>query len=68
MFYKTRAARFLNCFEGMSLGSPNKGLNCERKILAYKKNKPGLITILYMENLMLDVLIDCQAHALLMSL
>ena len=23
----------------MSLGSPNKGSNCEGKILAYKKNK-----------------------------
>ena len=29
----------------MSLGSPNKGSNCEGKILAYKKNKLCLISI-----------------------
>ena len=29
--------------KSMSLGSPNKGSNCEGKILAYKKNKLCLI-------------------------
>ena len=36
---KTPAASFLN-----------KGSKCEGKILAYKKNKPGLSTILYVKN------------------
>ena len=34
----------------MSLGSLNKGSNCEGKILAYKKNKLCLISILYVKN------------------
>ena len=29
----------------MSIGSPKKGSKCEGTILAYKKNKPGLITV-----------------------
>ena len=33
--------------KSMSLGSPNKGSNCEGIILAYKKNKLCLISILY---------------------
>ena len=33
-----------------SLGSPNKGPNCEGKVLAYKKNKLCLISILYTKN------------------
>ena len=33
--------------KSMSLGSPNKGSNCEGIILAYKKNKLCLIRILY---------------------
>ena len=32
--------------KSMSLESPNKGSNCEGKILAYKKNKLCLISIL----------------------
>jgi len=32
------------------LGSPNKGSNCEGIILAYKKNKLCLISILYINN------------------
>ena len=31
--------------------SPNKGSNCEGKILAYKKNKLCLISILYIKNI-----------------
>ena len=34
----------------MSLGSPNKGSNYEGKILAYKKNKLCLTSILCIEN------------------
>ena len=33
--------------KSVCLGSPNKGSNCEGKILAYKKNKLCLISILY---------------------
>ena len=35
----------------MALESPNKGSNCEGKILAYKKNKVCLISILYIKNI-----------------
>ena len=37
--------------ESMSLGSPNKGSNCEGKIFAYKKNKLCLISILSIKNI-----------------
>ena len=37
--------------KSMSLGSPNKGSNCEGKILANKKNKLCLISILYIKNI-----------------
>ena len=37
--------------KGMSLGSPNKGSNCEGNTLAYKKNKLCLISILYTKNI-----------------
>ena len=37
--------------KSMSLGSPNKASNCEGKILAYKKNKLCLISILYIKNI-----------------
>ena len=51
---KTRAARCLIGFKNISqnecLGSPKKGSNCEGKILAYKKNKLCLISILYIKN------------------
>ena len=52
---KTRAASFLNGFKkystkSVSLRIPNKGSNCEGKILAYKKNKLCLISILYIKN------------------
>ena len=40
----------------MCLGSPNKGSNCEGKILAYKKNKLCLISILYIKNTTRSVL------------
>ena len=36
--------------KSVCLGSPNKGSNCERKILTYKKNKLCLISILYIKN------------------
>ena len=54
---KTRAACFFEHLQehstkSVSIGSPNKGSKCEGKILAYKKNKPGLIIILYIKNLM----------------
>ena len=35
----------------MSLESPNKGSTSEGKILAYKKNKLCLISILYIKNI-----------------
>ena len=51
---KTRAANFLNGFKNIPqkacLGSSNKGSICERKILAYKKKKLCLISILYIKN------------------
>ena len=51
---KTRTARFLNGFKNIPqkacLGSPNKGSNCQGKILAYNKNKLCLISILYIQN------------------
>ena len=34
----------------MSLGSLNKRSKCVGSILAYEKNKPGLITILYIKS------------------
>ena len=37
--------------KSMSLGSPNKGSNCEGKISAYKKNRLCLISILYIKNI-----------------
>ena len=37
--------------KSMCLGSPNKGLNCEGKILAYKKNKLCRFSILYIKNI-----------------
>ena len=46
-----RAARLQeHSTESVCLGSPNKGSNCERKILAYKKNKLCIISILYTKN------------------
>ena len=36
--------------KSVCLGSPNKGSNCERNTLAYKKNKLCLISILYIKN------------------
>ena len=55
MFYqirpdKTRAARFKHYTKRVCLESPNKGSNCEGKILACKKNKLCLINILYIKN------------------
>ena len=52
---KTHAESFFEQLQKHStksvcLGSPNKGSNCERKILAYKKNKLCLISILYIKN------------------
>ena len=68
-----RAAVFYRCFRGefferlqkhssksVSLGSPNKDSKCEGNILAYKKNKPDLITIPYIKNLMRSVLPDLK--------
>ena len=60
-YLKNRAAVFLTCCElferlqkystkSVSLGSPNKGSNCEGKILADKKNKLCHISILYVKN------------------
>ena len=53
---KTQPASLLNvftaekhCTKSMSLGSLNKGSNCEGNILAYKKNKLCLISILYVK-------------------
>ena len=36
--------------KSVCLGSPNKGSNCEGKVLAYKKNKLCFISILYLKN------------------
>ena len=36
--------------KSVCLGSPNNGSNCEGKILAYKKNRLCLISILYIKN------------------
>ena len=36
--------------KSVCLGSLNKGSNCEGEILAYKKNKLCLISILYIKN------------------
>ena len=60
---KTRAARFLNGFKNTGIGSPNKGSNCEWKILAYKKNKLCLISILYIKNTNEECFIGYKAHA-----
>ena len=49
--------------KSMSLGSPNKGSKCEEgKILAYKKNKVGLIliSILFKRILMRIVLLGLK--------
>ena len=47
----------------MSLESPNKGSNCEGKILAYKKSKLCLISILYIKNINEEYFIGYKAHA-----
>ena len=50
----------------MSLGSPNKGSKCEEgKMLAYKKNKVGLILIgiLFKRISNEDCFIGFKAHA-----
>ena len=48
---KTCAVSFLNGFKkSVSVGSLNKGSNCEGKILAYKKNKLCLISIICIKN------------------
>ena len=47
----------------MSLGSPDKGSNCERKILAYKTNKLCLISILYIKNINEECFIGYKTHA-----
>ena len=49
VMFKKRAAVFYS-IKSVSLGSLNKGSNCEGKILAYKKNKLCLISILYIMN------------------
>ena len=47
----------------MSFGSPNKGSNCEGKIIAYKKTKLCLISNLYVENTNELCFIGYKAHA-----
>ena len=47
----------------MSLESPNKGSNCEGQILAFKKNKLCLISILYIKNINEECFIGYKAHA-----
>ena len=47
----------------MSLESPNKGSNRGGKILAYKKNKLCLISILYIKNINKECFIGYKAHA-----
>ena len=53
---KTHAASFLNSFKNIPQKASPSGLtqdngsNCERRILAYKKNKLLLIGILYIKN------------------
>ena len=47
----------------MSLGSPIKGSNDEGKILAYKKNKLCLISILCIKNINEECFIRYKAHA-----
>ena len=47
--------------KSVCLGSPNKGSDCEGKILAYKKNKLSLISILYIKN----TNEECLTHELL---
>ena len=47
----------------MSLEGPNKGSNCEGKILAYKKNKLCFISILYIKNIKEECFIGYKAHA-----
>ena len=47
----------------MSLESLSKGSNCEGKILAYKKNKLCLISILYIKNINEECFIGYKAHA-----
>ena len=49
--------------KSVCLRSPNKGSNCEGKILAYKKNKLCLISILYIKNTTRSVLSGYKAHA-----
>ena len=49
--------------KSVCLGSPNKGSNCEGKILAHKKNKLCLISILYIKNTTEECFIRYKAHA-----
>ena len=77
----TRAASFLNGFKNIPQEETMDWTqnNCERRILAYKKNELCLISILYIKNTneeclvriytwrFIGVLIGCEAHELLMS-
>ena len=47
----------------MSLGSPNNGSTCEGKILAYKKNKLCLISILSIKNINEECFIGYKAQS-----
>ena len=49
--------------KSMSLWSPNKGSNRGAKILAYKKNKLYLISILYIKNINEEYFFGSKAHA-----
>ena len=47
----------------MPLGSPNNGSTCEGKILAYKKNKLCLISILSIKNINEECFIGYKAQS-----
>ena len=49
--------------KSVCLGSSNKGSNCEGKILAYKKNRLGLISVRYITNTNEECFIGYKAHA-----
>ena len=49
--------------KSISLESPHKGSNCEGKILAQKKNKVCVISILYIKNINEERFIGYKAPA-----
>ena len=49
--------------KSVSFWSPNKGSNCERRTLAYGKNKLYLISMLYIKNSDEECFIRYKAHA-----